>query len=303
MKEYTFTVSPEESGLRLDVLISNFSKNNRLGVSRTSIKDLILKGRVYAGKLSVTTPHYKVKAGESIVFSVQVKKANALGAEDIKLDIVYEDEDLAVINKPSGLVVHPAPGNYEHTLVNALKNIFRFLSDINPDRPGIVHRLDKETSGLLIVAKNNSSHLELARQFSEHIVEKEYIAIVKGRMEFDEGVIEAPIARHIFKRKNMAVNFSPKAKDARTYYRTLRRYNSFSLLSLKPFTGRTHQLRVHLDFIGHPILGDDKYGKNNKFSRLALHAKRLKFIHPKTGKFIEAKAPIPKEFTELLNKP
>lgn len=302
MKEYDFIVSPEEAKSRLDVLVSNFSKNNHLGLSRTSIKDSILKGRVYAGKIPVTKPHYRVKIGERIVFSIEAEKTYALEAEDIKLDVVYEDEDLAVINKPSGLVVHPAPGNYKHTLVNALKNLFPSLSDINPDRPGIVHRLDKETSGLLIVAKNNHSHLNLARQFLEHTIEKEYIAIVRGKTEFDEGVIEAPIARHSFKRKNMAVNFSSASKGAKTYYRTLKRYKDFSLLSLKPFTGRTHQLRVHLDFIGHPILGDDKYGRNNKFSRLALHAKRLKFMHPNTGKPIEVKAPIPKELMELLNK-
>jgi len=228
-------------------------------------------------------------------------KDREIKAENIKFDIIYEDDYLAVNNKPSGLVVHPAPGNYEHTLVNALKNIFHSLSDISPDRPGIVHRLDKETSGLLIIAKNNESHLEISRQFAKHTVEKEYVAIVKGSMEFDEGVIEAPIARHLFKRKNMAVNFSDKAKDARTSYCTLKRYKNFSLLSLKPFTGRTHQLRVHLDFIGHPILGDDKYGKNNKFIRLALHARKIKFLHPKTGKPVEFNAPIPKEFKELLN--
>jgi len=302
MKEYGFIVLPDEIKLRLDILLSHFSKNNRLGLSRTSIKELILKGKVYVGELAVTKPHYKVKTGDRITFSFEAKKAGLIKAEDIKLDIVYEDNDLAVINKPSGLVVHPAPGNYEHTLVNALKNIFLSLSDINPDRPGIVHRLDKETSGLLIIAKNNPSHLELARQFSSHIIKKEYIAIVKGRMEFDEGVIEAPIARHLFKRKNMAVNFSGKAKDAKTYYRTIKRYKDFSLLSLEPFTGRTHQLRVHLDFIGHPILGDDKYGRNNEFSRLALHAKKIKFVHPKTGKFVEVSAPIPREFRELLNK-
>lgn len=335
MKEYNFKVLPEEAGLRLDILLSTLSKNKQLGFSRTFIKGFILEGKVYAGGVAVIKPHYKVKNAEEIRFSVEDKKKDAIKVEDIKLDIVYEDGDLAVINKPSGLVVHPAPGNYEHTLVNALKNIFKSLSDINPDRPGIVHRLDKGTSGLLVIAKNNASHLGLARQFSEHSVKKEYLAIVKGKMEFDENVIEAPIARHSFKRKNMAINFSDKAKDAKTYYRTLKRYEDFSLLELKPFTGRTHQLRVHLDFIGHPILGDDKYGKQNKFtlsqatgrkavvwppiakatgrekedkapvagfSRLALHAKTLGFMHPRTGKFMEFSAPIPKEFRDFLNK-
>ena len=302
MEEYNFTVLPKSGKLRLDVLISNFSKSNRLGISRTSIKDIILKGNARIGQEVVTKPNTRVKEGESVRFVLETAKPDYIKPEDIKLDIVYEDDSLAVINKPSGIVVHPAPGNYEHTLVNAIKNIFVSLSDINPGRPGIVHRLDKETSGLLVIAKDNQSHLELTRQFAEHTIEKEYVAIVKGKMEFDEGVIEAPIARHEFKRKNMSVNFSDKAKNAKTYYRTLKRFRDFSFLSLKPFTGRTHQLRVHLDFIGHPILGDCKYGRNNKFTRLALHAKRLKFLHPKTGKPLEFIAPIPNEFKELLNK-
>ena len=288
--------------MRLDILLSTFSKNKKLGFSRTFIQGLIGEGKVYAGKIALFKPHYKVRRGEEIKFSVQEKARDKFEAEDIKSDIVYEDSDLAVINKPSGLVVHPAPGNYEHTLVNALKNIFKSLSDINPDRPGIVHRLDKGTSGLLVIAKNNASHLDLTRQFAEHSVKKEYVAIVKGKMEFDEDIIEAPIARHSFKRKNMAVNFSDKAKEAKTYYRTLKRYKDFSFLELRPFTGRTHQLRVHLSFIGHPILGDDKYGKQNKFSRLALHAKTLGFTHPNTGKFMEFNSAIPKEFRDFLNK-
>ncbi len=302
MKEYSFTVQPEEEKLRLDILLADFSRNNRLGISRTSIKDIILEGKVHVGTLVVTKPNSRVKEGDTVRFSLETSSPDYIKPEDIKLDIIYEDDYIAVINKPSGLVVHPAPGNYEHTLVNAIRNIFSSLSNINPGRPGIVHRLDKETSGLLIIAKDNQSHLELTRQFSEHLIEKEYVAIVKGKMEFDEGVIEAPIARHTFKRKNMSVNFSDKAKDAKTYYCTLKRFRDFSFLSLKPFTGRTHQLRVHLDFIGHPILGDNKYGKCNKFSRLALHAKRLKFLHPGTGRPVEFTAPIPKEFRELLNK-
>jgi 23S rRNA pseudouridine1911/1915/1917 synthase len=302
MNEHNFIVSSEESGIRLDILLSNFSKNNRLGLSRVFVQGLIIGGLVRVKDEVVIKPHYKVKSGEEISFNFTDKVKDTLKAEDIKLDVVYEDEDLAVINKPTGMVVHPAPGNYEHTLVNALKNIFKSLSDINPERPGIVHRLDKETSGLLVIAKNNQSHLDLARQFAEHSIKKEYLAIVKGRVEFDENVIEAPIARHATRRKNMAVDFSDKAKSAKTHYRTLKRSNDFSLLELKPFTGRTHQLRVHLDFIGHPILGDKKYGKGNEFSRLALHAKTLGFTHPRTGKAMEFEAPIPKEFNDFLNK-
>jgi 23S rRNA pseudouridine1911/1915/1917 synthase len=295
MKEYRFVASSEDAGVRLDILLSNFCKEKKLGVSRTLVKALILKGAVSAKGAAVLTPHYRVKPQDEVRFSIEEKAPLEIKAEQIKFDIVYDDSDLAVINKPSGLVVHPAPGNYEHTLVNALKNVFSELSDINPARPGIVHRLDKETSGLLIIAKNNFSHLALTRQFTEHTIKKEYIAIVKGIMEFDEGVVEAPISRHLYKRKNMAVSFSQKAKEAKTYYRTLKRFKDFSLIELRPFTGRTHQLRVHLDFIGHPVLGDEKYGKNNKFSRLALHARRLIFTHPKTGKVIDLTAPVPEE--------
>jgi 23S rRNA pseudouridine1911/1915/1917 synthase len=215
---------------------------------------------------------------------------------------VYEDEDLAVINKPGGLVVHPAPGNYEHTLANALLFHFKKLSDINPQRPGIVHRLDKDTSGILVVAKSNHVHLALSRQFADHSIKRKYIALVKGKMDYYENVIELPIGRHPFKRDQMAAGFGLNAKYARTHYRTLEKNERFSLVELEPFTGRTHQLRVHLAFIGHPILGDVKYGRNNEFSRLALHAKSLGFVHPATGKQVAFDSDIPAEFKKAFQK-
>ncbi|MDI6606110.1 MAG: RluA family pseudouridine synthase, partial [Candidatus Omnitrophota bacterium] len=166
--------------------------------------------------------------------------------------------------------------------------------------PGVVHRLDKETSGLLVIAKNNFTHLALAKQFARHSIKRKYIAVVKGRVEFDENVIELPIGRHPLKRKNMSVGFGKKTKPAMTKYRTLKRGAESSLLGLEPFTGRTHQLRVHLAFIGHPILGDDKYGKSNHaFSRMALHAQSIGFIHPRTKKFMEFSSEVPKEFEEF----
>jgi len=246
--------------------------------------------------------NYKVKLQDEIKVVIADKKEASIGAENIPLEVVYEDDDLAVINKPAGLVVHPAPGNREHTLVNALFNRFNKLSDVNPSRPGIVHRLDKETSGLLVVAKNNFSHQLLSQQFEKHTIKRVYIALVKGKVEFDEDVIELPIARHPVKRENMAVSFKEEAKFARTHYLTLKRSKEFSLVELKPFTGRTHQLRVHLAFLGHPILGDKKYGKENDFSRLALHAKSLGFVHPRSGKLIEFTSDLPKEFNELIKK-
>ncbi len=301
MQEHTLRVTALDSGKRLDLYLSDFSKERKLGLSRESVKKLILRGKVLLNN-SLIKPHYRLKLDDEIRINIEDKNPDTLQAEDIPLDIVYEDTDLAVINKPSGLVVHPAPGNYEHTLVNALLHHFKNLSRVNPQRPGIVHRLDKETSGLLVIAKNNFTHLALAEQFAKHSVKRKYIALVKGRMEFDENVIEAPIGRHPLKRKSMSVGFGSKTKYAKTYYRTLKRSNEFSLLELEPFTGRTHQLRVHLAFLGHPILGDTKYGRKDEFGRLALHAERIAFLHPTTGKFLEFSSALPNEFAEFLNR-
>jgi len=302
MREYALKISDDQEGARLDLLVCAFSKKHNLGFSRTSIQNMILKGRITVNGSGAIKPHYKVRKTDKIKVAPEDKVKSSIRAEEIPLEIVYEDDDLAIINKPVGLVVHPAPGNYEHTLVNALLARFKKLSDINPQRPGIVHRLDKDTSGILVIAKNNSAHLKLSAQFADHTIKRKYAAIVKGRMEFDENVIEAPIARHAFKRESMAVNFSDKARYAKTYYRTLKRLGDCSLLQLEPFTGRTHQLRVHLAFIGHPILGDKKYGKNDEFSRLALHARSLGFIHPSTGKFVEFTSSLPQEFLRFTAK-
>ncbi|MFH0935331.1 MAG: RluA family pseudouridine synthase [Candidatus Omnitrophota bacterium] len=298
MQEYKVKVSSSEAGKRLDLYLLEFFNSRLPGISRTFIQRLICGGKVRLENIGLPKQHYKVKAGDNLIVLVEEKKKDTLSAEDIPLEVVYEDQDLAVINKPAGLVVHPAPGNPEHTLVNALLHRFGELSDVNPKRPGIVHRLDKQTSGLLLVAKNNFTHLALARQFAAHSIKRKYIALVKGRVEFDENIIELPIGRHPVKRKDMAVGFGKKTKPALTKYRTLRRDSDFSLLELEPFTGRTHQLRVHLAFIGHPILGDDKYGKNNRFSRLALHAKSLGFIHPRTKRFMGFSCELPEEFTK-----
>jgi len=301
MQEYNFKVLYQDSGRRLDLLLMDFFRQENLGLSRTFIQKLIQEGKITLRGLK-TKANYKVKADEELKIIIEDKKSDLFHPEDIPLNIVYEDLDLAVINKPAGLVVHPAPGNYTHTLVNALLNHFSKLSDINPYRPGIVHRLDKDTSGLLVVAKNNPAHLGLTQQFSSHTIKRKYIAIVKGAMEFDEHVIEMPIGRHLHKRKNMTVRFGKNTKYAKTYYRTLRRSQDFSLLELVPFTGRTHQLRVHMAFLAHPILGDVKYGKNNAFIRLALHAQYLGFVHPRTEEFLEFSCDIPREFEDFISK-
>ncbi len=302
MQEYTLEVSTQNTNTRLDICIFNFSKQNNLGFSRTFIQGLIAKGKITLNNLSIKKSHYKVKAGDEIKIHTEEKQPAFIRPENIPLEIIYEDDDIAVINKQAGLVVHPAPGNSEHTLVNALLYHFKELSDINKERPGIVHRLDKETSGLIVIAKNNAAHLDLARQFAKHSIKRKYAALVSGRMEFDENVVEMPIGRHPLKRKNMAVGFSRNTKYAKTFYRTLKRTKDFSLLELEPFTGRTHQIRVHLAFLGHPILGDTKYGKNNEFRRLALHAKSIGFIHPRFAKFMEFSCNTPFDFTELIEK-
>jgi len=302
MRQYLISALSQDAGKRLDYFLAEYLQHKNLGFSRTTIQKMISSGAVLSAEKSVTKPNFKVKAGDEFLLRLEEKKPEALLAEDIPLDVVYEDRDLAIINKQQGLVVHPAPGNRQHTMVNALLHRFKELSDINPGRPGIVHRLDKETSGLMVVAKNNFSHLELAAQFARHSIKRRYIALVKGRVEFNEDIIELPITRHPFKRENMSVGFTGKSRYAKTHYRTIRRDNNASLLELEPFTGRTHQLRVHLSFLGHPILGDTKYGKNNDFPRLALHAKYLGFVHPRTKKFIEFDSTTPAEFLAYCQK-
>jgi len=302
VRQFILQVDDSQAHMRLDLLLTNYATENNLALSRTHIQKLILEGKVFLNSQISRKANHKVKPNELIRVVLPDKVEQKLLAEKISLDVVYEDDDLAVINKQTGLVVHPAPGNRQHTLANALLGRFKQLSDINKDRPGIVHRLDKETSGLLVIAKNNASHLKLAKQFSEHSIERKYIAIVSGRVEFNEDVIVAPIGRHPTKRQNMAVSYLENTRYAKTCYKTLRRGKNFSLLELKPFTGRTHQLRVHLSFLGHPILGDIKYGKDNSFGRMALHAQEIGFIHPTTEKFVHFTSLLPSEFENFLKQ-
>jgi len=300
MKEYFFEANSASSGQRLDLFLISALKPLEPGLSRNAIQKMILDGQVWIGADNCLKANHRLKEADKVKVTLEEKKEGSPKPEDIRLSVVYEDADLAVVNKETGLVVHPAPGNYEHTLVNALLYRFGKLSDIDPERPGIVHRLDKETSGLLVVAKNNAAHLALAKQFADHSIKRTYVAVVTGNMEFDEHIIEASIGRHPFKRTNMSVTFDTSSKFAKTYYRTLKRGKDLSLLELKPFTGRTHQLRVHLAFIGHPILGDEKYGKKGKFPRMYLHAKEIGFIHPGTGKQTDFSTEIPGEFLSLF---
>jgi 23S rRNA pseudouridine1911/1915/1917 synthase len=301
MQEFNLIVEESDAGMRLDLYLIKNVQEKKLGLSRTTIQKLIFKGKVTVND-KITSPHYKVRVADRVAVTTEDLPAQNIEPEKIALEVVYEDSDLAVINKPTGMVVHPGAGNYQHTLVNALLYNFKELSHIHPQRPGIVHRLDKETSGLLIIVKNDHAHLVLAKQFADHTIKRQYTALVKGSMDFDENVIELPIGRHPRNWKKMSVAFGEKGKYAKTYYRTLKRTLKVSLVQLNPFTGRTHQLRVHLAFIGHPILGDAKYGRDNAFSRLALHANYIGFLHPTTVKFAEFSTPVPQEFIDWVNK-
>jgi len=307
MQEINFCVEKEDKGKRLDLYLLSNLEEKSFKFSRRFIQDLILKGNVFVDD-EIKKPHYKVKLNDKILIKIPPEKTCLtadrefkIEPEDIPLEIIYEDQDLLVVNKPEGMVVHPAAGNLSRTLVNALLFHCKDLSRINPLRPGIVHRLDKDTSGLLIVAKNDPSHLDLSKQFSQHRVEKHYIALVRGRTEFDEGIIDLPIGRNLRDRKKMAIRFF-KAKGAKTFYKTLKRFSDFSLLELIPETGRTHQIRVHLASIGHPILGDRIYSKGKDFPRLFLHAYKIRFTHPETKKNLEFTSKLPKDFIEFIDK-
>lgn len=293
MKE---TVVEMQNG-RLDKVCSEIFSD----YSRSQIKQLLDGGNITVnGKTEKAK--YKVKSGDVIRLEEPETKTLELRPENIPLDIVYEDDDVIVINKPQGMVVHPAPGHDEHTLVNAL--LYHCpLSTINGTfRPGIVHRIDKDTSGLLMVAKNDKAHRSLAKQLKDKTNIREYVALVHGRIAEDEGTINAPIGRSLKDRKKQAV-----VKDGRnsvTHFEVLKRYRDYTFVKCILETGRTHQIRVHMKYIGHPLVGDPLYGpkKTIKGNGQFLHAGKLGFVHPTTGKLLIFEAPLPKIFQECLEK-
>lgn len=301
MRNEIFTIAPEDAGKRLDVWLTA-----TLGeFSRSYVETLIEQGDVTVGGKTVKAG-YKVKTGDSVEVNVPEPRTLEVVAEEIPLDILHEDEDIIVINKPRGMVVHPAAGNYSGTLVNALlKHCSGSLSDINGViRPGIVHRIDKDTSGVLVIAKNNNAHSILSHKLKEHDVNRVYIAAAEGIISADRGKVDAPIGRHPVDRKKMAVNLK-NGRRAVTHFRVLERFKSDTLLELKLETGRTHQIRVHMAYIGHPLVGDAVYGRKKQkygFEGQALHAAVLGFIHPRTGKYVEFSAEPPQEFRELIEK-
>lgn len=286
-------VQKHSRGLRLD----RFLADELPQFSRSRLQSLIHDGHIVLNE-KVTRPRTIVREGDRIHLSEPPPEKIETEPEKISLDVLFEDSDLLVVNKPAGMVVHPGAGNAQHTLVNALLAHCRALSGIGGrERPGIVHRLDKETSGCLVVAKNDATHQHLSRQFAERMVEKIYLALVAGTMRKAQGIIDASIGRHRKHRQRMAVT-KDRGRTARTDYRVVKSQNGISLVECVLHSGRTHQIRVHLHHLGHPVLGDKVYGRKGarEFPRQMLHAWKLGFTHPRTGKRLTFEAPVPDDF-------
>ncbi|NCC69347.1 MAG: RluA family pseudouridine synthase [Clostridia bacterium] len=296
----TYTINAQESGERIDALLAREIDE----ITRSQAARLIEQGYVTL-LCSPIKKNHRVTAGEIFVVEIPEAEDTEIAAEDIPLDIVYEDEDLVVVNKPRGMVVHPAPGHTSGTLVNALLwHCGESLSGIGGEkRPGIVHRIDMDTSGLLIVAKNDYAHRFLSAQLADHSLSRTYEAVVGGRIRNDAGVIDAPVGRHPNDRKRMSVT-ERNSKSAVTHYEVIARYNGYTHVRCRLETGRTHQIRVHMAHIGHPVLGDMVYGKKRAEKGLigqCLHARTLRFIHPRTGKPCEVTSELPDYFKNILS--
>lgn len=293
-----FQVSEDEKGERIDVLLAKGMKD----VSRSNIQRLVTSGQVTVNN-KVVKANYKVKIHDQIMVSIPEPRSLELMAEDIPLDVVYEDDDIIVINKSRGMVVHPATGNYSGTLVNALLEHCDDLSGINGvARPGIVHRLDKDTSGVMIAAKTDRAHISLAEQIKEHTASRRYLTIVHGNIKEEQGVIKGPIGRHPSDRKKMAVTFV-NSKEAITNFRIVERFGAYTLVECKLLTGRTHQIRVHMAYIGHPVVGDPKYGPERghfSIAGQALHSAELTIKHPVTEETMVFSAALPEDMEQIL---
>lgn len=294
-------LTEEEEGVRLDKILAGRLPD----LTRTAVQKLLEEESVLInGKPAVK--NHKGKAGDMVTVGIPEPEPLSLQAENIPLDIVYEDSDLLVVNKPQGMVVHPAPGNYQGTLVNALlAHCGDSLSGINGViRPGIVHRIDKDTSGLLMVAKNDFAHQGLALQIKEHSFRREYEAVVVGRLKQESGEISAPIGRHPVDRKKMAVT-EKNSKEAITRFRVIAEYPGYTHVRLRLETGRTHQIRVHMAYLGHPVAGDPIYGPKKPDLGLkgqCLHAKLIGFVHPRDGRYLEFESPLPDYFIKFLER-
>lgn len=300
-KEFNFVITEEMEEERIDKCLSALIDN----LSRSYIQKLLAEGNVTVNGKQVK-PSYKVCADDKVMLLLPSLITPDILPENIPLDVLYEDEDVIVVNKPKGMVVHPAPGHYEGTLVNALLyHCGSELSGINGVlRPGIVHRIDRDTTGSVIACKNDHAHNEIARQLKEHTIVRRYLAVVHGVLKEDSGTIHTLIGRHPADRKKMAV-VERGGKDAVTHYQVLRRFQNASYIECTLETGRTHQIRVHMSHIGHPLLGDIVYGSRNNSFKLqgqTLHAAVLGFHHPAAGAYVETNAPIPEYFQALLSK-
>lgn len=293
-----WTVDADAAKTRIDKYIT---ENIGEDVSRSQVQLWIADGHVSVNDGPIKS-NYKVSQGDRIVLKVPEPSAVEIIPEDIPLEIAFEDKDVIVVNKPRGMVVHPAPGHSSGTLVNALMFHCKDLSGINGElRPGIVHRIDKDTTGLIMAAKNDKAHASLAAQLKEHSVNRRYLALVHGNISHDQGTIDAPIGRDAQDRKLYTVT-DRNSKHAVTHFTVVERFGDYSLLELKLETGRTHQIRVHMKYIGHPLVGDPVYGKSKgiKLNGQALHAAVLGFVHPSTGEYKEFSAPMPSDMNELL---
>lgn len=287
----------DNDGIRIDKYLLD-----KLDISRNKIQKLINDNNILVNGKSVKAS-YIVRVDDLIECDFLYKEKIDILPEDIPLDIVYEDDDLLVVNKPSGMVVHPAVGNYSHTLVNALMYHCNNLSQVNGViRPGIVHRIDADTSGLLLVAKNDMAHVDLAKQISEKSVKREYIALVDGVIKEDTATIDAPIGRDVKNRKKMCVT-ADNSKDAITNIRVIERYKNSTLITCSLLTGRTHQIRVHMNYIGHSVINDPVYGSKKLIDPLfgqMLHARKIGFVHPKTHEYMEFSCEPPEKFLDIL---
>jgi 23S rRNA pseudouridine1911/1915/1917 synthase len=298
MEDFTYKISEAQKGERIDKALAILEAD----WTRSQIQIWLKDGSVLVNGETVKT-NYKVKADDVINVTVPDAEPLDIEAENLNLEIVYEDADVLVVNKPRGMVVHPAPGHTSGTLVNGLMYQVKDLSGINGImRPGIVHRIDKDTSGLLMVAKNDKAHVSLVDQLVKKTVTRKYIALVHGHIPHDKGTIDAPIARDPRDRQSMTVVDS--GKHAITHFRVLERFGNFTLVECRLETGRTHQIRVHMKYIGYPLAGDPKYGpkKTIEFDGQALHAAVIGFIHPRTEEYLEFEAPLPQVFSELLEE-
>lgn len=298
MEQVQYVIEETAAGERIDKALASVNAD----WSRTLIQQWVKDGIVLVNG-STVKPNYKVKAGDTLTVDEPEPEELNIPAEDLNLEIVYEDSDVLVVNKRSGMVVHPAPGHTTGTLVNGLMHHCTDLSGINGImRPGIVHRIDKDTSGLLMVAKNDKAHTSLVNQLVEKSVTRVYTALVHGHIPHDNGTIDAPIGRNQKDRQSMSVENT--GKHAVTHFKVLERFGDFTLVECRLETGRTHQIRVHMKYIGHPLAGDPKYGpkKTIDYDGQVLHAGTLGFVHPVTEEYMEFTAPLPEEFEQLLNE-